>query len=210
MKDLETGSDKIKKICDILKIETLEPAKQEAQRLIEEAHQEAREIVRAAEKKSEEIIQQGRLNNEKERAVFQTSLVQASKQSVEYLKQEIAETVFNKELGKWISQGMTDPQLMGRLINALIETIEKQGISADFSIIIPKYLQQDEVIRTIAKRIQAKAGENPIELGDFEAGVQIKLKDRNLIIDMSDEAIRELIEKFIGKSLRKYLFENPS
>ena len=34
MKGFETGKDKVKKICDVLKKETLEPAKEEAERII--------------------------------------------------------------------------------------------------------------------------------------------------------------------------------
>ena len=38
MKGLETGKDKIQKICDALRKETLEPAKQEAREIVEKAH----------------------------------------------------------------------------------------------------------------------------------------------------------------------------
>lgn len=54
MKSLETGKDKIQKICDALKKETLEPAKQEAREVIENARLQAAEIVTAAKKEAEE------------------------------------------------------------------------------------------------------------------------------------------------------------
>ena len=54
MKGLETGKDKIQKICDALRKETLEPAKQEAREIVENAHLKADEILQEAKKKAEE------------------------------------------------------------------------------------------------------------------------------------------------------------
>ena len=48
MKGLESGKDKIQKICDALRKETLEPAKQEAREIVENAHMQASEIVTEA------------------------------------------------------------------------------------------------------------------------------------------------------------------
>ena len=51
MKGLDTGREKIQKICDSLRKETLEPAKQEAREIIENAHMQASEIVRCCQRR---------------------------------------------------------------------------------------------------------------------------------------------------------------
>ena len=52
MKELETGKNKIQKICDVLRNETLDPAKQEAREIIENAHIQAAKIIEDAKKKT--------------------------------------------------------------------------------------------------------------------------------------------------------------
>ena len=51
MKEMEKGSDKVQKICELLKQETLEPAKQEAKELLENAKMQASRIVQEAKEK---------------------------------------------------------------------------------------------------------------------------------------------------------------
>ncbi|MCB1180413.1 MAG: DivIVA domain-containing protein [Chlamydiia bacterium] len=74
MENLETGKDKIKKICEILRTETLEPAKEEAQKVIEMAQAEAQNIIRQAEQQGKKIYSQTMEKLEKEKALFRSSL----------------------------------------------------------------------------------------------------------------------------------------
>ena len=53
MKGLKNGRDKIKEICDVLKQETLEPAKQKAREVIENAQLQAEEILKEAREKAD-------------------------------------------------------------------------------------------------------------------------------------------------------------
>jgi V/A-type H+/Na+-transporting ATPase subunit E len=44
-------------------------------------------------------------------------------------------------------------------------------------------------------------------LGDFDGGVQIKLCDRKITIDVSDRVVRELIANFIRHDFRDLVFQ---
>ena len=48
MKTLDKGKDKIKQICDVLREETIAPAKEEGQRIVRDAKAEADEIIAKA------------------------------------------------------------------------------------------------------------------------------------------------------------------
>lgn len=54
MKGTEPGKDKVKKICDILRRETLEPAENEAKQIIDSAKEQAKQMISAAHKEAEE------------------------------------------------------------------------------------------------------------------------------------------------------------
>ena len=77
MKGLETGKDKVKKICDVLKRETLEPARQEADEIIASARRHADEILADAHKESKRMVEDALGEIEKQKGIFQSSITQA-------------------------------------------------------------------------------------------------------------------------------------
>jgi len=207
MENLDTGKDKIKKICEILKNETLQPAKEEAQKILEVAEQEARNIIRDAESKAESILQNAKSKMAKERELFESSIAQACRQGLESLRQDIENKLFNSELESWVSKQTGDAQLSAKLINTLVSAIEKEGTSADFSALIPHQVPVDQVNALLLKEILDKLRERSVIVGDFIGGVQLKLHDRKLTLDLSDEALKELIGQYIRKDFREILFK---
>ena len=83
MRSLEKGQDKIQKICDKLRHDTLEPAEEEAQQILKEARKKAESIKAEAERHAEQLVKQARGQIEQERNVFHSSLHQAAKQTIE-------------------------------------------------------------------------------------------------------------------------------
>jgi V/A-type H+/Na+-transporting ATPase subunit E len=210
MKELESGKDKIKKICDILKVETLDPAKKEAQEILDQAGREAHQIIQEAEKKAEAIIQEARRVVEKEKSIFEGSLSKAFKLGMEVLKQEIENKLFNQELSQWVKNNTADPKIAEKLITALVHAIEKEGVSADFSVFIPRELSAQQVNATLSQQILGKLREKSVVVGDFGGGIKIKLHDQRLTLDLSDLAIKELLERYIRKDFHKLLFQGEN
>lgn len=208
MENLETGKDKIKKICDILKEETLQPAKKEAQQILEVAGQEAHQIIRDAETKAEHILNEAKAKMEKEKELFRNSMKQASRQGIETLKQEIENKLFNTELENWLQKNTADPEVGAKLITVLVQAVEKEGVSVDFSALIPAQVPADKVNALLAKEIVEKLKEKSVTVGDFIGGVQLKLHDRKLTLDLSDQALKELIGHYIRKDFRELLFQS--
>ena len=206
MENLDTGKDKIKKICEILKNETLQPAKEEAQKILEIAEQEARNIIRDAESKSAALLQTAKSKMEKERELFENSMQQACRQGVESLRQDIENKLFNTELTTWIAKQTGDANLVAKLIDVLVAAIEKEGTSANFSALIPSHLKPEKVNALLLQGIIEKLRENSVVVGDFIGGVQLRLHDRKLTLDLSDEALKELIGQYIRKDFREILF----
>lgn len=206
MKSLEKGQDKIQKISDQLRREILEPAHDEAKKIIEEAKKKAAHINAEAEKQAEELIHAGRRAIEQERNVFHSSLQQASKQVLEALRQSIEQNLFNDQLNKVLSQSAVNPRVIADLITAIVKAIEKEGISADLSAAIPKAVSTKEVNELLAEDILKRLKEHSVVLGDFAGGAKVKFVDKNLTIDISDEALKDLISRYVRKDFRKMIF----
>ena len=208
MKTLEQGHDKLQKIMDEIRESTLEPAKKEAANIVSEAHLRAKEIVIAAEKESTRLIQAARGVIEQEQNVFNSTLTQGVRQSLDALRQEIEHKLFNDQLKRLVTNGTKDPQIVAKLINCIVNAIEKEGISADISAIIPKHIPENQLNLILAENILKQLREHSVEVGNFSGGAQIKLHDKGLTIDISDSAIQELLSRYVRKDFRKLIFLN--
>lgn len=206
MKTLEKGQDKIQKIIEELRKDTLEPAHKEAEKIIAEAHARAQELLRDADKQAENLLEQARQTIAQEQNIFQSSLSQGVKQSVEALKQEIEHRLFNDQLGDLIKKEMANPAIVAKIVDALIAAIQKEGVSADFTAIIPKQVPAAEVNALLTKELLQKLRDQSVVLGNFEGGAKIKLNDKRLTIDVSDAALKDLLSRYVRKDFRQLVF----
>lgn len=206
MKSLEHGQDRLQKICEELKKSTLAPAKKEADSMINEAHARAQEIIKDAEKEAEKLIEATRKSLEQEKNVFQSSLSQGIKQGLEALRQEIEYKLFNDQLSEVVKKATKDPEVVAKLIDCLIKGIEKEGLSVDLLALVPKHIKEDEVNALLGAEILDKLKEHSVQIGDFLGGAKVKLNQKGLTLDMSDQAIQELLARYIRKDFRKLIF----
>lgn len=206
MKTLEKGQDKIQKICDKIRHETIEPAKKEAQLIIAEAKKRAEEIIKEGENQAEEILKQARGKVEQERGVFHSALQQAGKQALEYLRQEIELNFFNKELEKVLGTISADPQVIALVINGLVKAIEKEGMGADLMAVIPKSVSPEKINTLLLDEVKKKLAQQPMEIGHFNGGAQVKLVGRKMTLDLTDQALKELLANYMRKDFRQFIF----
>lgn len=206
MKTLEKGQDKIKKISDELRHQTLEPARKKAQEMIESAQKESEEIVQEGRNQVEKLLAAARQTIEHERKVFHSTLVQSFKQSFDVLKQQIESKFFNDQLSVELEKSAGNPEVIGKLVNVIIESIAKEGISADISVIIPHKVDPKAVSAHIAQGVVEKLKVGPIELGNFAAGVQVRLNDRKMTLDITDKTLKEVLGRFVPTTFHDVIF----
>ncbi len=207
-KALEKGEDKIQKICDALKKETLEPAKAEAEKIITEAKARAEQIIRDAHRQSEKHLAEARREVEQERSVFHSSLEQAGKQALEEIRQVIEHSFFSNELQRQVQEKTVDPELIAKIVAAIVNAIEKEGVSKDIAAIIPKAVPAAEVNRLLGEGILKKLKGNGVELGEFAGGAQVKMLDKKMTLDITDRSLFELLSSYVRKDFRKLLFKS--
>lgn len=206
MKGLETGKDKIQKICDALKRETLEPAKQEASEIIENAHLQAAEIVSAAQKAAEEKLAAAEREIQEKQRVFQSSLSLACRQGIELLKQRVEEQLFSRELSSLVEKEMADPKVIANLIMSFMKAMEERGIEEDFAAIIPKSVSPRAINAMLTSHILERLKDQTVSVGGFEGGVQIRILNRQITIDVTDQVVKELIAQYIRRDFRELIF----
>lgn len=206
MRSLEKGNDKIQKLCNVLKEETIEPAKVEALQIIEDAKEKAHQIISEAEKQSHKLIEDAHHRIEQERNVFKSSLHQAAQQSVEALRQSIEHKLFNGELQSLIDDNSSSPEVLSKLITSIVNAVDKEGIGADLTAFVPKEVSSKDVNKVLAENILKKLRNQEVVIGDFGGGVKLKVHDKKMTIDMSDSAIKELLASYVRKDFREFIF----
>lgn len=207
MKTFKTGQQKIQEICDVLRRDTLDPAQKEAQTIIDEAKERAEEIIKQAQRHAEDLLNEVRRNIEQERNVFNSSLAQAGRQSLESLRQSIEQKLFNEELHTQIAGHTADPKVIANLINAIVKAIDKDGVQADLTAIIPAAAPAKEIIPLLAEGVLNKLKNKSLALGDFDGGVKVRLEGKKLVLDISNEEIEDLLQRYLRKDFRKLIFE---
>lgn len=206
MKTLDSGKDKIKQICEVLTKETLLPAQEEAERIIKEAKERAEQILLEAKRQAKKTIDDAKLAIEQERNVFHSSLAQASKQSLEALKQAIEQKLFNGTIEESVIKESSAAPVVAKLINAIVEGIEKEGVSKDFTVFVSKNTSPEEVARGLTGNVLNSLKERPIQVGTFAGGVQVKLQDKKLALVITDKEIAEFLKQYARKDFREFIF----
>ncbi len=206
MKGIETGKDKVKKICDVLRRETLEPAKNEAEEIIQEARRQADDLIVQAKKEIENLQRDSQMEIERQKNIFQSSLSQACKQALESLKQTVEEKLLNPALAKIVMDQTQKPEVIAQLIQAVVKAIQEEGIDANLSVYVPAAVPARTVNEMLGKEIVQRLKEKSVLLGTQAGGVEVKLHDKNITIDISDVALKELIGRYIRKDFRDMFF----
>jgi len=205
-KTADENANKIQKICDLLRKETIEPAKQEAREIVENAHLSAKQIIEEANQEKQRIEKQTHDELEKKKAAFIASLQVSSRQAVEQLKQSIQAELFTNHIKEKVAKATQDPQLVAEIINSLVEAIRNDGIDSDLELVLSKNLTKEKIEKWLTSSVNEQLDKKQVALADIAGGAKIKMVDNNITLDMSDEAISSLLINYLREDFRKLIF----
>ena len=202
----ETGKDKVKKICDILRRETLDPALNEADQIIQSAKDQAERIVAEGQRQADALLDDAKAEIERQKNVFQSSLSQACSQALSALKQGIEQKLFDQQLGQLLTKHTQDPKVLAHLIEAVVKGLEKEGIDAVLSVYVPAAVPASSVNLLLGQELLEKLKEKSVLVGPLSGGIEVKLHKQNITVDISDAALKELVAGYCRKDFRDLIF----
>jgi V/A-type H+-transporting ATPase subunit E len=174
--------------------------------ILAEARKRAEDIKAEAGRHAEQLLKQARGQIEQERNVFHSALQQAAKQTIEGLRQEIEHKLFNEELQNTLEKQLTDPKVIAEIINGIVQAVEKEGLTTDLTAVVPRLVSVEDVNALLLERVRKRLKNKPLEIGGFAGGAQVKLHGKKMTLDLTDQAIRELLAHYIRKDFRKLIF----
>lgn len=203
---LETADNKVKEICEMLRKETLEPAQNQAKKIIEEAEKKAEELIRKAKEEIVLLKEKNKLELEKELRVHEGSIQLAIRQGISTLRQGV-ENIFAKDLDKEIEVVMGKEDVVANAISVLLTLIEKEGLGANLSLLLPKHVDVSAICNKLKHDFVEKVKKSAVLLDDIKGGVEVKLKDKKMSIELTDAAIKELLASYVIPELKEIIFE---
>lgn len=207
MADLN-AQDKLKQICDVLRVETLKPAEKEADVIIRDAKERAKRIVCDAQEQAEKILAEASKEAADKISQGELALVQAGKRSIESLKQAIETKILKESLVAWLDEQLTDTDVAAKLIAALVQAIEQKGLFGDLIAYVGQNVSARSVNQLLSKTVLSKLENGSVTVGTFPGGVQLKILDKNLVLDLSSEAVSDLLIRYLQHDFRKMIFQD--
>lgn len=202
----ESATDKMKKICDVLREETLEPARKEVEMRLQAAHQEAEAIVAQARAQSAQILREAEQQMEQKRVQFEVSLQQAGRQVLASLKQQVEQHLFNPELASMVKGALDKHEVLARLIEAVVTGLGKGKMDGELSAFVSSLVPAQEINGMLAKEILSRLKEKSVLLSPIGGGVQVKCVGEHVMIDVSDATFKEVLVQYIRKDFYDLLF----
>jgi len=203
---METGKQKVDRICSLLKEETLRPAQEEAKRIIDVAKKRAEEIENATEQKRKEILSDADKDLEKKQQIFESSLQLSCRNAFQKVRQSIETELFSDQLDQLLCEKLEDTDVIGEFVKSVADAVEKEGLDTDLEVAISKNVSKEKLIKLLISKFKYKLDEDKVVDRDFPAGVKIKLVDQKITIDLSDQALKELLASFLHKEYREIVF----
>ena len=199
---------KLDQLCRKLKDKTLEPALGEAQKIKDEAQLFAKSLIDQAHKERSQIIESAQAELDRQKKAFESALETAKGQVVSALQQEIETAVFNPEIKTLVVQELKDEKLLKKIIDALIvsskESSEKGELLRD--LMLSQGLSEETVAKVVSKKVLETLKGKVIQLPSIQGGAKLSIEEKNLTLDLSDEAIEELLFSYMRKEFRDLVF----
>ncbi len=197
-------SEDLKNLLDKIEKDGVAKAEAEKERILAEAKKEAKSIVEKAKLEAEAVIKKAKEDEAFNRERGEAAVRQAARDVALALEVEIKERL-QRVVKACVDESMT-PELMGKLIVEMQKKHLEEGGSGELETLFgAKDLEKMEklFLGELKKDLKSRP---ELSLGhDFGAGLKIGFKGTDLFLDLSDEAITDLICDYIGPRLAEII-----
>jgi V/A-type H+-transporting ATPase subunit E len=216
MTEPDVKSSGVKELIDRIRDEGVHSARAEADRILAEAKARAARIVADAKAEAAAVKKEARAAMERE----QTATIEALRIAARDTELELRSAVmsgFEEHVRRLVTDVTTDGSVLRDMILVLAGRAADDLIQdKDAAILVPNRLadevsaELDEFLRQSTLALSADVLRQGIELipsNEVQGGARVRLVGEDLEIDMSDEALSEMMLKLLLPRYRKILVE---
>ena len=216
MSEPSAKSSGVKELIDRIRDEGVQAARQEADRIITEAKAQAARIVSEAKAEAATLKKEAEAATQREQMAAIEALRIAARDTGLELRAAVM-AAFEEHVRRLVTDVTSDGSVLRDMILVLAGRAAEDFIrDKDAAILVPKHLadaatpELEEFLRRTAVALSADVLRKGIELipsNEVQGGARVRLVDDDLEIDLSDEAVSEMMLKLLLPRYRKILAE---
>ena len=194
-------AEDVQGLLDKIHNDGIAKAEQEKEAIIAAAKEEAARIVAEAKAQAEILKKAAQTEARTDQDKANAAIRQAARDAVIALKADLLAKL-NAVVHSCIGEAMT-PEVMKQIILTMAQSYAKDANAGEsLEVLISK--QEQEQTQTFLKDqlLKALKASPVIELTtDFNSGLQISFRDSDVYFDFSDDALAEVLCRFVGPKL---------
>lgn len=195
--------DRLQELIGELKTKTLDPALKAAEQVKKDAQSFADQLIAQAQAQKEQILQETQREVEQKHKAFQSSLKNAKRQAVDALRQEIETGIFNPEIRSVIDDEANETKLVRQAIEVMIHAAGNEG---DFKAYVSEKIKPEDVAKGFTKTLLKQIDGKVYPLKSLRGGAQLRVEKGSMTLDLSSEAIANLLSTYMRLEFRKLVF----
>ncbi|MCH9740996.1 MAG: hypothetical protein K0U38_09190 [Epsilonproteobacteria bacterium] len=194
MQPNEPIAQNVQALVDKLHLQGVKAGKEEAEAILQKANEKAKQIIEEAEQRAKVIQEEAIQELEAEKKATHEAFKIALRNSVLTLKNQLF-MQFKTHLQKLITQKLQDENFLEEMILTISSNIQSdENIELIVGRVENYESRQDAFIESIVEKMTTEG----IKLGKLNRqGIKIQFIENNLEIDLSDEALTDLIYQLI-------------
>lgn len=203
-----------------LRDEGVAAGREEAKRIVAEAETRARWMIEQAEQEADSLRSEGRRAATRFKQAAEEGLRTAARDTILTLKSTLSQR-FAREIERLVSERLKDEELLGRLIIEIAGRLRGEiETQAPLEVLLPSDAVGIEELRQKPEEFQQGAltdfvlaitgdilreGVTFGVIEDLEGGIQVRLKDTGITLDLTDRAISQLLLQYLQPRFRALL-----
>ena len=213
-----TVSSGVQELIGRIRHEGIQAARDEAEKMIQEAHKRAAEIIDKARTEAETMITKARADIDQERQAAHEALRQAVRDTVLTFKEQLT-TRFVEEVKGLVGKELKNTDFLRQMILAIAHQSapdEAQNHALELLLSEDLFPAPDGGAASLREFIVGLANQlmqGGIEIrasSAIEAGIRLRMVGEDMEVDLTDEALSELLLKHLLPRFRAYVEDNTA
>ena len=194
-------AEDVQGLLDMIHNDGIAKAEQEKEAIIAAAKEEAAQIVAEAKAQAEILKKAAQTEARTDQDKANAAIRQAARDAVIALKADLLAKL-NAVVHSCIGEAMT-PEVMKQIILTMAQSYAKDANAGESLEVLISKQQQEQTEAFLKEQLLKELKASPvIELTtDFNSGLQISFRDSDVYFDFSDDALAEVLCRFVGPKL---------
>jgi len=194
-------AEDVQGLLDKIHNDGIAKAEKEKEAIIAAAKEEAAQIVAEAKAQAEILKKAAQTEARTDQDKANAAIRQAARDAVIALKADLLAKL-NAVVHSCIGEAMT-PEMMKQIILTMAQSYAKDANAGESLEVLISKQQQEQAEAFLKEQLLKELKANPvIELTtDFNSGLQLSFRDSDVYFDFSDDALAEVLCRFVGPKL---------